>query len=251
MTAKNRQHLVALVRPLSVLGIASVVAAAGTFGWASVDRPIAPAVLAQTEELASAPASQALATPEAPAAPTLESAAPSAATDLAPPLSAAEGASATTAAGASTSASALPQTATAPDPSQTTTVAATATPASAPQPANPAALPATSAPAAAPAAATAAPTAIPASTVPAVADEPVGEPPTADNGLGAGVAVVTTDVLNLRAAPGLDAAVVATLAEGDRVAVLAGPTPADGFAWFRVDADGVVGWSAGDFLRQE
>ena len=60
--------------------------------------------------------------------------------------------------------------------------------------------------------------------------------------------VVTADGLNFRAEPGLAGDVAAVLPPGLRVTVVAGPTAADSFTWYQLDANGVTGWSAGEFL---
>lgn len=51
-------------------------------------------------------------------------------------------------------------------------------------------------------------------------------------------------VLNLRAGPGLDYAIVDTLKRGSLVRLLEGPHKTDGYAWWRVrTTDGVEGWA--------
>ena len=61
-------------------------------------------------------------------------------------------------------------------------------------------------------------------------------------------AVVNTDALNLRAAAGLGAAVVAVLPSGTTAVVGAGPYVADGYTWYGLQAGALWGWSAGEFL---
>jgi tetratricopeptide (TPR) repeat protein len=64
--------------------------------------------------------------------------------------------------------------------------------------------------------------------------------------LGKGAVVHSTagDKLNVRADAGKGAAIVAKLADGDRVTVLDGPRAADGYIWWKVrTADGTEGWS--------
>jgi len=58
---------------------------------------------------------------------------------------------------------------------------------------------------------------------------------------------VYTEVLNVRAQPTTSAAnVIAVLARGDFVAILAGPYQAEGVTWWQVQiGDGTVGWIAG------
>jgi uncharacterized protein YgiM (DUF1202 family) len=65
-----------------------------------------------------------------------------------------------------------------------------------------------------------------------------------------GEAVVVLDgPLNLRAEPGLAAAVLATLPTGEVETVVAGPVDADGLAWYQiVTAQSVAGWCDGSYL---
>jgi uncharacterized protein YgiM (DUF1202 family) len=68
-------------------------------------------------------------------------------------------------------------------------------------------------------------------------------------GYGAGDAVVVNaDGLNFRAEPGLNGYVAAILPPGLQATVVAGPTTADNFTWYQLEANGVRGWSAGEFL---
>ena len=60
--------------------------------------------------------------------------------------------------------------------------------------------------------------------------------------------VVNADGLNFRSEPGLNGDVAAILPPGLRATVVAGPTAADTFTWYQLDANGVTGWSAGEFL---
>jgi uncharacterized protein YgiM (DUF1202 family) len=63
------------------------------------------------------------------------------------------------------------------------------------------------------------------------------------------LAVVDVARLNCRTSPGLDADVIYVIDGGTEVDVLAGPTTADGYHWYRVQtADGDVGWVAGEWL---
>ncbi len=68
----------------------------------------------------------------------------------------------------------------------------------------------------------------------------------------AGDTVVVTaggDGLNLRTAPGLDATVLETLADGTVATVTDGPSEADDFAWYEVSLEeDRSGWVAGEFL---
>lgn len=69
------------------------------------------------------------------------------------------------------------------------------------------------------------------------------------------VLVVTGADLNLRAAPGLGAEVIATLPNGTRVRRLGGPELADDISWYRIRASvgnrAVEGWASGRFLKTE
>jgi hypothetical protein len=50
--------------------------------------------------------------------------------------------------------------------------------------------------------------------------------------------------LRAREAPGLAAAIVGRIPEGSEVAIGEGPVEADGYTWWRVEAEGVAGWVA-------
>jgi len=60
--------------------------------------------------------------------------------------------------------------------------------------------------------------------------------------------VTATDGLNLRGDHNRSAALVATLPNGTRVAIVGEPVQDDGFTWWNVEADGRRGWCAGEFL---
>ncbi|MGH2618305.1 MAG: SH3 domain-containing protein [Thermomicrobiales bacterium] len=60
--------------------------------------------------------------------------------------------------------------------------------------------------------------------------------------------VVNADGLNVRTEPGLSGDVAVILPPGLRATVVAGPMVADSFTWYQLDANGVPGWSAGEFL---
>jgi uncharacterized protein YraI len=60
--------------------------------------------------------------------------------------------------------------------------------------------------------------------------------------------VVTAEGLNVRTAPGLDGDIAVILPPDLRATVVDGPTAADNFTWYQLDANGVTGWSAGEFL---
>jgi Bacterial SH3 domain len=61
--------------------------------------------------------------------------------------------------------------------------------------------------------------------------------------------MIVTAPLNVRDAPGLDAAVREVLQSGTQVIVTGGPLEEDGHDWYQVSGDGVTGWAAGDFLE--
>ena len=62
------------------------------------------------------------------------------------------------------------------------------------------------------------------------------------------VVVVNADGLNFRTEPGIDGDIAVILPPGLPARVLAGPMAADNFTWYQLDANGVTGWSAGEFL---
>lgn len=68
--------------------------------------------------------------------------------------------------------------------------------------------------------------------------------------VGSDVRVVDTEGagLRMRDGPGLSQPAVETLEEGAILRVIAGPQAADGFTWWQVQTDGVVGWCASDWL---
>jgi hypothetical protein len=68
-----------------------------------------------------------------------------------------------------------------------------------------------------------------------------------------GVSVVVSGTgaqqLRVRSGPGLTYATLSTMADGSRLRVLDGPEAADGYQWWKVQAeDGQEGWVAGDWL---
>jgi hypothetical protein len=69
--------------------------------------------------------------------------------------------------------------------------------------------------------------------------------------VGGYVRVVNTEGtgLRMRAGAGLNLATIETLQDGDLLRVVAGPENADGFAWWQLDHDGVVGWCASEWLE--
>jgi uncharacterized protein YraI len=60
--------------------------------------------------------------------------------------------------------------------------------------------------------------------------------------------VVTTEGLNVRTEPGLGGDIAVILPPGVQATVVAGPTAADNFTWYQLDANGVTGWSAEEYL---
>ncbi len=58
-----------------------------------------------------------------------------------------------------------------------------------------------------------------------------------------------TDQLRLRAAPGLTQETIATLEDGTRLRVMAGPETSDGYEWWQIKTEeGQEGWAAEDWL---
>ena len=87
--------------------------------------------------------------------------------------------------------------------------------------------------------------------VPDVAQAAQETTPTAQESAGFAVGdtvVVNADGLNFRTEPGLAGDIAAILPPGLPATVVAGPTDADSFTWYQLDANGVTGWSAGEFL---
>lgn len=60
--------------------------------------------------------------------------------------------------------------------------------------------------------------------------------------------VVNTPFLHLRVSPSLNCAIITTMPEGAIVTILAGPFAADGFQWWKVSFQGIVGFAAGRWL---
>ena len=63
--------------------------------------------------------------------------------------------------------------------------------------------------------------------------------------------VVNADGLNFRTEPGLNGDVAVILPPGLQATVVSGPTAADNFTWYQLEANGVTGWSVGEFLAPE
>jgi uncharacterized protein YgiM (DUF1202 family) len=63
-------------------------------------------------------------------------------------------------------------------------------------------------------------------------------------------AVVEDGPLNLRSGPGTTFSIVAVLANGTIVEVLSGPTSANGYKWYQVNAPSATGYVAGIFLAE-
>lgn len=64
--------------------------------------------------------------------------------------------------------------------------------------------------------------------------------------------VMTTSDLNLRSGAGLGYGVIRTYGVGQTATILDGPTPADGYDWYRVevwDSSNTIGWFASEFLE--
>jgi len=62
--------------------------------------------------------------------------------------------------------------------------------------------------------------------------------------------VQATANLRLRSAASLGGAIIATMPSGAVGTVLAGPTPADGYSWYRLQTAYGTGWAAGAYLRR-
>jgi hypothetical protein len=69
--------------------------------------------------------------------------------------------------------------------------------------------------------------------------------------VGGYVRVVNTEGtgLRMRAAAGLDYVTIETFQDGDLLRVVAGPQNADGFEWWQLEYDGVLGWCASEWLQ--
>ena len=68
----------------------------------------------------------------------------------------------------------------------------------------------------------------------------------------AGTRVITTgEGTSLRVAPGLDFDVAATVAVGQPLTVLQGPTTNDGLSWYEVEGPSLTGWIAGSLLEAD
>lgn len=77
----------------------------------------------------------------------------------------------------------------------------------------------------------------------------VGASAVSAGGYAAGAALaVNSDDVNFRAAAGLDADIIATLASGTVVTVVSGPERIDVYSWYQVIADGTTGYIAADYL---
>jgi uncharacterized protein YraI len=61
--------------------------------------------------------------------------------------------------------------------------------------------------------------------------------------------LVNTDALTVRDDATTSGNAVETLAGGDTITIVSGPTDADGYSWYEVKTDDATGWVAGEFLR--
>lgn len=62
---------------------------------------------------------------------------------------------------------------------------------------------------------------------------------------------VNSDNVNLRNAPGLSGAIIATYSQGTNATVLEGPASGNGYSWYRIEiSNGTVGWMVSDFLTE-
>jgi uncharacterized protein YgiM (DUF1202 family) len=59
------------------------------------------------------------------------------------------------------------------------------------------------------------------------------------------------EALNMRSSASISASVVATLAASTTGTVLAGPTSADGYQWYRIQTASGTGWGAQDWLQKQ
>ncbi len=66
-----------------------------------------------------------------------------------------------------------------------------------------------------------------------------------------GDSVRVTESLNMRSAASTSASVVARLSAGVTGTVLAGPTSADGYQWYRIQTSSGTGWAAQDWLQKQ
>lgn len=62
------------------------------------------------------------------------------------------------------------------------------------------------------------------------------------------VAVVDTDVLNLRDSASINGSILAELGTGEEVTILSASEAADGYLWFQVETTAATGWVVGDYL---
>lgn len=63
-------------------------------------------------------------------------------------------------------------------------------------------------------------------------------------------AVVADGPLNQRSTAGTGGAILQVLSTGTLVSVISGPTAANGYSWWNVDANGINGYVAGEFLAE-
>lgn len=63
--------------------------------------------------------------------------------------------------------------------------------------------------------------------------------------------VRVNEALNMRSSASISASVVASLAAGVTGTVLAGPTAADGYQWYRIQTSTATGWAADNWLQEQ
>lgn len=95
---------------------------------------------------------------------------------------------------------------------------------------------------------------VPTPTFPFITATPAPPTPTGItvSGLGIGVvAQVTTDggVLRVRPQPSTNGEPVGSLKNETSVTLVGGPQEGDGYTWWEIEADGIRGWVAADFLK--
>ena len=79
---------------------------------------------------------------------------------------------------------------------------------------------------------------------------PTPTPATVQTGARVVVTGTGEDGMSFRTGPGTKYIRVAVLKDGDLLKVVGGPEEADGFTWWRLEAeDGTIGWAVGDFLE--
>jgi hypothetical protein len=89
----------------------------------------------------------------------------------------------------------------------------------------------------------------PTATQPAAATLPPANTPAPAELRPGGVAVVDTQGLRFRREPGSQGAVIRALRPGERLVLIEGPLQESGQAWWKVEANGTIGWVAAAFIK--